>query len=58
MRRGHEQVLDVVVLLEVHAHHALPPAPLLAIRRHREPLDVVRVRDRDHHVLLGNHVLE
>ena len=35
VRRGDEEVLDVVVLLHVHAHHADAAAPLLAVRRHR-----------------------
>jgi hypothetical protein len=34
VRGGDDQVLDVVVLLEVHAHHADPAAPLLAVRGH------------------------
>ena len=58
VRRGDEEVLDVVVLLQVHAHHALAAPPLLAVSRDREPLDVVRAGDRDHHVLLGDHVFE
>src|SRR5262245_11002783 len=58
VRRGDEQVLDVVVLLQVHAHHALATAALLAVRGHREPLDVVRARDRDHHVFFRDQVLE
>src|SRR5262245_36634003 len=58
VRRGDEQVLDVVVLLQVHAHHALAAAALLTVRGHGEALDVVRARDRDHHVLFRDQVLE
>ena len=58
MGRGDEEVLDVVLVLHVHPHHADPAAALLAVRGHREPLDVARARDRDDHVLLGDHVLE
>ena len=35
VRRGDEQVLDVVVVLHVHAHHADPAAALLPVARHR-----------------------
>ena len=58
MGGGDEQVLDVVLVLHLHAHHADPAAALLAVRGDWEPLDVARPRDRDHHVLLGDHVLE
>ena len=51
-------MLDVVVLLQLHAHDADAAAALLAIRVGREPLDVARLRDRDDHLLLGDHVLE
>ena len=33
--RGDEEVLDVVVLLELHPHHADAAAALLAVRGHR-----------------------
>ncbi len=58
VRRGHEQVLDVVLVLQVHPHHADATPPLLAVRRDRETLDVAGAGDRDHHVLLGDQVLE
>ena len=58
VRRGDEEVLDVVVVLEVHAHHADPAPALLAVGRDRQALDVARARDRDDHVLLGDQVLE
>ena len=58
VRRGDEEVLDVVLVLEVHAHDADAAAPLLAIRGHRQALDVAGARDRDHHVLLRDQVLE
>ena len=40
MGGGHEQVLDVVVVLQVHALHALAAALLLAVRRHGQALHV------------------
>ena len=58
VRRGDEEVLDVVVVLHVHPHHADAAAALLAVGRDRQPLDVAGARDRDHHVLLRDHVLE
>ena len=58
VRRCDEEMLDVVVVLHVHPHHADPAAALLAIRRHRQALDVAGARDRDDHVLLGDHVFE
>ena len=58
MRRGDEQVLDVVVLLQVHPHHADAAAALLAVGGDRQPLDVAGARDRDHHVLFRDQVLE
>ena len=51
-------MLDVVAVLEIHAHHADAAPALLAIGRHGEALDVARESDRDDHVLLGDHVLE
>ena len=58
VRRGDEEVLDVVLVLQVHPHHADAAAPLLAVGGDRQPLDVAGAGDRDHHVLLGDHVLE
>ena len=58
MRRAHEEVLDVVTLLRVHPGHATPAAVLLAVRVQRQRLDVARVRDRDHHLLLADEVLD
>ena len=58
MRRGHEEVLDVVLVLQVHAHDPDAAPPLLAVGRHRQPLDVAGLGDRDDHVLLRDHVLE
>jgi hypothetical protein len=58
MGRADVEVLDVVALLEVHAHDAHPAAPLLAIGRQRQPLHVAGVRDRDDHLLVGDHVLD
>ena len=51
-------MLDVVVLLGVHPHHADPAAALDAVGGDRQPLDVAGARDRDDHVLLGDQLLE
>src|SRR5882672_7494781 len=56
--RRDEQVLDPVVFLGVRADHALPAAPLAPIGGHRQPLDVARVRDGDHHVFFGDQILD
>ena len=56
--RGDEEVLDVVVLLHLHAHDADAAAPLLPVGGRREPLDVAGASDRDHHVLVRDQVLE
>src|SRR5581483_6844584 len=58
VRRGDEQMLDVVLVLQVHPHHADAAAPLLAIRGDREALDVAGAGDRDHHVLFRDQVFE
>ena len=58
MRRADVKVLDVVVVLEVHTGDSDPPAPLLAVGREREALRIARVRDRDHHLLVGDDVLD
>src|SRR3954453_13285501 len=51
-------MLDVVLVLQVHPHHADAAAALLAVGRDRQPLDVAGLGDRDHHVLFRDHVLE
>ena len=58
VRRAHEEVLDVVAVLHVHPGHADAAAPLLAVRREREGLDVAALRDRDDHLLVGDQVLD
>ena len=58
VRRADVQVLDVVALLEVHPHHADAAAALLAVGRKRQALHVARAGDRDHHLLVGDHVLD
>ena len=58
MRRGDKQVLDVVVVLQAHALHALAAALLLAIGGHGKALHVARLRHGDDHVFLGNQVLD
>ena len=56
--RGDEEVLDVILVLHVHAHDADAAAALLAVGGDGNALDVAGARDRDHHVLFGDHVLE
>src|SRR5215211_5966898 len=56
--RADVEMLDVVVLLEVHPHDAAAATVLLAVGRERQPLHVAGVGDRDHHLLLGDHVLD
>ena len=57
MRRGHEQVLDEVVVLERQALNALAATLLRAIGGHWQALHVAGVRDGDDHVLLGDEIL-
>src|SRR5205823_443762 len=56
--RGDEQVRDDVLLLRLHARHALAAAPLAPIGLDVRPLDVARARDRDDHLLVGEQVLD
>ena len=58
VRRGDEQVLDPVVVLRVHPHHAHAPALLLAVGGGGDALDVAGLRDRDDHVLFADQLLE
>ena len=51
-------MLDVVVVLHVHPGDADAAAALLAVGRERQRLDVARVGDRDHHLLVGDQVLD
>ena len=51
-------MLDVVLVLQVHPHHADPAAALLAVRGDRQALDVAGTGDRDHHVLFRDQILE
>ena len=58
VRGCNEQVLDVVVILQVHRLHALAATLLLAVRGNGQALDVAGLRDRDHHALLGDEVFD
>jgi hypothetical protein len=51
-------VLDPVVFLRVGRNHALAAAALPPVRRDRQALDVAGVGHGDHHVLLGDQVLD
>ena len=56
--RADVQVLDVVILLQVHPHHPDAAPALLAVGGDRKALRVAGVGDRDHHLLVGDHVLD
>ena len=56
--RADEQVLDEVAVLHVHAADAAAAAVLLAVGVQRQRLDVAGVGDRDHHLLVGDQVLD
>ncbi len=58
VRRRDEEMVDVVIVLQLHAAQALPAAALGAIRRDRQALDVALVGDGDDHLLLGDEVLQ
>ena len=58
MRRADEQVLDEVAVLDVHAADAAAAAVLLAVGVERQRLDVAGAGDRDHHLLVGDQVLD
>ena len=58
MGRGHEEILDDVLLLGLHPRDALAPALLAAIRLHVRPLDVAGARDRHHHVVVREEILD
>ncbi len=51
-------MLDEVAVLHVHAGHAATAALLLAVGGQRERLDVAGLGDRDHHLLVGDQVLD
>src|SRR5262252_3636795 len=56
--RGDEDVRDDVLRPRAHAPAPGPPAPLRFIHRQRRALDVTRMCQRDHHVLVGYQVFE
>ena len=58
VRRADEEVLDVVLVLHVHAGDADAAALLLAVGGERQRLDVAGLRDRDDHLLVGDQVLD
>ena len=58
VRRGDEEVLDVVAFFEVHAHDPDAAAVLRAVGRDRQALDVAGGGDGDDHLLDGDHVLD
>jgi hypothetical protein len=49
-------MLDEVAVLHVHSGHTAAAALLLAIGPERQRLDVASLRDRDHHLLVGDQV--
>ena len=58
MRGAHEQVLDEVAVLHVHPGDPASAALLLAVGGQRQRLDVAGLGDRDHHLLVGDQVLD
>ena len=58
VRGADEQVLDEVAVLHVHPGHAAAAALLLAVGGQRQRLDVAGLGDRDHHLLVGDQVLD
>ncbi len=56
--RGHEQVLDEILLLGLHSHPAAASATLAPVQGHGRPFDVPVVGDRDRHVLVGDGVFD
>ena len=57
MRRGNEEILDEVVVLEAHAADALAAALLRAVGGNRQPLHVGGMGEGDDHVLFCDEVL-
>ena len=55
---GDVELLDEVAVAGGHAGPALAAAVLGAVEAERRPLDVAGPGDRDHHVLVGDHVLD
>ncbi len=55
--RGDEEAIDEVLLPGLGALDALPAAALRAVLREGRPLDVARVGDGHHHLLLDDQVL-
>ena len=58
VRRGYEEVLDVVALFEVHPHDPDASPVLRAIGRDRQAFHVARVGDGDDHLLHRDHVFD
>ena len=58
VRMSYEQAVDEIVFLGRGRLLAAPPAPLRAVVCERLRLDVPAVRERDHHVLRRDQVLE
>ena len=50
-------MLDEVAVLHVHPCNTAAAALLLAVGAERQRLDVAGLRDRDHHLLVGDQVL-
>src|SRR4029078_11925264 len=58
VRRGDEELADVVLFARAHADAPLAAAALGAVGRDRHALDVAGVGDRDRHVLGGYRVID
>ena len=55
---GHEHLAHEVLFARAHAHPALAATPLGSVGVQGDALDVAGVRDRDHHVLALDQVLD
>src|SRR5712691_8124257 len=55
---GNEEIFDDVLFLGLHAGHAFAAPPLATVGLDVRPLDVPGARDRDHHLLVGEEVLD
>ena len=58
MRRSHVEVLDEIAVFGLHTLATLAAATLRTVERQRRPFDVAAAGDGDHHVFVGDHVLD
>ncbi len=58
VRGGDEQLLDEVVIAQARGGGALAPPALALVGGYRQTLDEALVGDQDHHIFLGDQVLD